>query len=238
MFQNSSIMEEALASVPIPHTVTVTIDACQQIVTPPIQVQLPCEVCGKTFGKKFQLNRHMKLHTDDKPHKCDFCDKAFFYASNLNQHRRSHTGEKPYNCGECGKRFAKLSGLKNHIFTHTGQMASGSGQGNVPKKEFTCNVCGRSFPQKYQMKRHLDMHMAGRSERSYKCRVCGDVAPNYHAFIAHTNVHLVPPSANPARKEGKWCSICERNISDSELVDNKCETCGKKKITNVTWKTV
>lgn len=35
-----------------------------------------CDVCGKTFTQKVNMQQHVKQHTGDKPHRCDKCGKT------------------------------------------------------------------------------------------------------------------------------------------------------------------
>lgn len=35
-----------------------------------------CDVCGKTFTQKVNMQQHVKQHTGDKPHTCDKCGKT------------------------------------------------------------------------------------------------------------------------------------------------------------------
>lgn len=62
--------------------------------------------CGKEYGSKFNLKRHVQVyHHRIKQVECEVCRKVFRVRQNLIEHSYIHTGQKPYACGLCGERF-------------------------------------------------------------------------------------------------------------------------------------
>lgn len=93
--------------------------------------QHKCTKCDKTFTRAYNLNSHMRTHTNERPFKCSVCNKAFARQHDRKRHEDLHSGEKKYICSGflsdgvtkwgCGHRFARLDALGRHFRTEVGR---------------------------------------------------------------------------------------------------------------------
>ncbi|EFA03090.1 Histone-lysine N-methyltransferase PRDM9-like Protein [Tribolium castaneum] len=151
-----------------------------------------CNVCMKTFSKQAHLNRHKKIHSQNKPHVCPTCNKGFVRAEQLNNHMNIHSGIKPHVCAICLKGFNQISNLKDHMRTHNGE------------KPFLCSTCGKGFNQLGNLRQHTIRHSG---IKAHLCSTCGNGFASKGELSAHLRKHT---GARPF-----VCPICNHGFTTS-----------------------
>merc|ERR1712168_680355 len=74
-----------------------------------------CEFCSKTFHSKWNLKKHLLVHTGDKPFKGELCDAKYTQKPNLVRHiAKAHEGEVFLKCYHCSEKFDLVEDRTKH----------------------------------------------------------------------------------------------------------------------------
>lgn len=107
-----------------------------------------CSHCSKEFGGKTDLQRHMLIHSDERPHKCSECGKCYRQAVNLKNHiTTAHEHKKQFACTQCPKSFALKERLKLHMRLHSGE------------KPYPCALCEKRFARGGQVSSEINLQL-------------------------------------------------------------------------------
>lgn len=106
--------------------------------------QYSCDHCDKTFFKKTQLIRHLKIVSGAISFICSICSKNCASSMDLKLHYRAHTNEKTYQCTfpNCFKIFKTPAARSSHMEVHS-------------STEYECVDCKQIFKQRALLQRHL-----------------------------------------------------------------------------------
>jgi len=108
----------------------------------------PESECGMSFTKKYHLNRHLDLHSENKKYTCHICQKSFQQITGLQAHVKRHFGsEMEIQCTHCGQFYAGAQTLKKHVkHVHEGV------------RPYPCPKCSKSFKSTPALKYHIKTH--------------------------------------------------------------------------------
>ncbi|XP_061465012.1 zinc finger protein 148 isoform X1 [Rhineura floridana] len=112
-----------------------------------------CEHCNAAFRTNYHLQRHVFIHTGEKPFQCSQCEMRFIQKYLLQRHEKIHTGEKPFRCDECGMRFIQKYHMERHKRTHSGE------------KPYQCEYCLQFFSRTDRVLKHKRMCHENRDKK-------------------------------------------------------------------------
>ncbi|XP_049294029.1 zinc finger protein 33B-like isoform X2 [Anopheles funestus] len=153
-----------------------------------------CTVCGKSYRLEVSLERHKrKMHM--KIFSCPHCTRKFPYKSLLEKHLPLHTLEKPFKCPHCTLSYTQRVNLRIHIerkhaeihcsnenlldnFESTGKQVKREKAVRPPQSQpqpqtYDCEKCGKRFPRKPSLLLHLAAHGKDTKPVTFDCDACG-----------------------------------------------------------------
>ncbi len=137
--------------------------------------QLECQICNKSFGSSYLLNRHLKSHKNSERAypiiPCPICGKTVRRDSLKRHQERVHEKLKNYECDLCGRQFYFKTRIVDHLKTH------------LKIKDISCEQCTMKFSSKGTLRAHINIIHLGRYVRN--CELCGKCYPNKSYFDTH-----------------------------------------------------
>ncbi|XP_025088455.1 transcriptional regulator ovo-like [Pomacea canaliculata] len=114
-----------------------------------------CSVCNKVMKSKRMYNRHRRNHLPVKHFLCVFCYKGFNDSFDLKRHTRTHTGNKPYACPitPCTKTCAQRVTLENHLEKIHGIKTPYEKKERRPKV-YVCELCQTTYHTRHEVVEH------------------------------------------------------------------------------------
>lgn len=147
-----------------------------------------CVHCNAAFRTNYHLQRHVFIHTGEKPFQCSQCDMRFIQKYLLQRHEKIHTGEKPFRCDECGMRFIQKYHMERHKRTHSGE------------KPYQCDYCHQYFSRTDRVLKHRRMCHENRERKTNKA---ASKAGSLHESDSLGSTFLAKECALPKKKRQK-----------------------------------
>ncbi|XP_008116157.2 ras-responsive element-binding protein 1 isoform X1 [Anolis carolinensis] len=173
-----------------------------------------CSICGKSLSSASSLDRHMLVHSGERPYKCSVCDQSFTTNGNMHRHMKIHekdpnsTTSTPVPASPLKRRRSsakrKLSqdheADKEERTPAKKQVVEESQSGEAEKKAeevYRCLVCFKEFSCKYGLESHMEAH----PDTSLRCDVCCITFRTHRGLLRHNAVihKLLPkdPTGKP-----------------------------------------
>ncbi|KAG8442424.1 hypothetical protein GDO86_011273 [Hymenochirus boettgeri] len=164
-----------------------------------------CSICGKSLSSASSLDRHMLVHSGERPYKCNMCGQSFTTNGNMHRHMKIH--EKDPNVAvatsppspQKRRRLATKRKLSTDVESEKEQTPPAKKaieeiQTVEPlKKEeevVHCPFCSKEFSCKSDLDSHMELH----PEASLKCDMCCISFRTHRGMLRHNAlIHKLLP---------------------------------------------
>ncbi|XP_030624717.1 ras-responsive element-binding protein 1 [Chanos chanos] len=160
-----------------------------------------CSICGKCLSSASSLDRHMLVHSGERPYKCSICGQTFTTNGNMHRHMKIHdkdpassvptsppspikrrrpSAKRKLSQDEDGDRGDEPSSKR--VLDDSGLDEQGLAKGD--DELLPCPICFKSFNSKYDLETHMDTH----PDSTLRCELCCMSFRTHRSLLRHNAV--------------------------------------------------
>ncbi|XP_068788010.1 ras-responsive element-binding protein 1 isoform X4 [Struthio camelus] len=133
-----------------------------------------CSICGKSLSSASSLDRHMLVHSGERPYKCSVCGQSFTTNGNMHRHMKIHEKDPNSTASTTPpsplkrRRLSSKRKLSQDAETDREERTpakkvvevsqSGEGDKKAEEEVYHCPVCFKDFFCKYGLESHMETH--------------------------------------------------------------------------------
>ncbi|NXT67691.1 RREB1 protein, partial [Chaetops frenatus] len=159
-----------------------------------------CSICGKSLSSASSLDRHMLVHSGERPYKCSVCGQSFTTNGNMHRHMKIHEKDPNSTASTTPPSPLKRRRLSSkRKFSHDAELDreertpakkvvedghSGEGDKKADNEVYHCPVCFKDFFCKYGLESHMETH----PDNSLRCDICCITFRTHRGLLRHNAV--------------------------------------------------
>ncbi|XP_051556635.1 ras-responsive element-binding protein 1 isoform X3 [Myxocyprinus asiaticus] len=196
-----------------------------------------CSICGKALSSASSLDRHMLVHSGERPYTCVVCGQTFTTNGNMHRHMKIHEKDAngfPTSSPSSINKRRRLSTKRKPSVEDEGEQADeppnkkemlmqkAEEPGSVKREEelLHCPICFKTFICKYG----LDTHMETHPDTTLRCNICCITFRTHRALLRHNAiVHKQLPTDPTGRPFIQSNPSIPLGFGDLAFIDFSCD---------------
>ncbi|MBN3285692.1 RREB1 protein, partial [Polyodon spathula] len=192
-----------------------------------------CSICGKSLSSASSLDRHMLVHSGERPYKCSVCGQTFTTNGNMHRHMKIHVKDPstavPSSPPMKRRRLSakrKLSHDGGHEKTEEPRNKKVAEESLADEQEtkadeelLHCPICFKTFICKYGLETHMETH----PDTTLRCDLCCITFRTHRGLLRHNAVihKQLPtdPSGKPFIQNNPLIPV---GFNDLAFIDFSC----------------